>query len=961
MTPLPSGSRLGPYRIVELIGAGGMGAVYRARDDRLQRDVAIKVLLPSVFATEGSDRRFRQEALALARLSHPHIAALFDIGRHDDVDYLVMECVPGQSLASRLDAGPLPVDEAVRLCAEVADALEEAKEYGVVHRDLKPANIIVTPRGHAKVLDFGLAKLLAPAGSGPSQSVTRGAVGTPFYMSPEQAFGEAVDGRSDLWSLGVVLYELLTGAPPFVGASEWAVIHAITEEQPRPVRAIRPEVPPAVAQIIDRALSKDVARRYQSPVDMAHDLRATIAGAASGAAAPRGFRAPRGVLVAAIAVVALLLGVAAWSWVGFRHRAWARADARAEVDRLVGRDRTLAAFLVWQRAERYLPSDTGLASIGRQLTRTATIESSPPGATVEVQDYVTPDSGWYRLGTTPMAAVRMPTGYLRWRLVRRGEAPYIAAPPTTDTVWFALDSAAAAPAGMVRVPAGNYLNFIAFLGWVGPFRLPAFDIDRFEVTNREFQVFVDSGGYSDRALWREPFVDSGRTLAWDAAMPRFRDRSGRPGPATWEGGHFPFGHGNDPVNGISWYEAAAYAEFVHAQLPTLSEWYRAAHPDLASEVVQVSNIGRDHLAPVGSFAGVGPYGTYDMAGNVREWVVNAYEGDQRILLGGAWTSQPYLFAEPEALSSFDRSPQNGLRCVRNLGPVPAAAAAPIRRFARDFSAVHPASDAAFHATEQLYSYGRTPLDARITDTLGSTPDWQEQRITFNVAYGHDRMAAYLFLPRRVRPPYQAAIFFPSARVLGMTDSRRLGDTAFFNFVVRSGRAVLYPVYQNTYERTERDVLPSAAQDLELTVEQFKDLARSIDYLATRTDIDTTRMAYLGVSMGAAQGVINATLLQHRLRTAVLLDGGFFLDQPAPGADQADFAPRLTIPVLMVNGRYDFSFPLDQSQLPLFRMLGTPPADKRHVLLDTPHDVSARPAELHAAVLAWLDSYLGRVK
>jgi pimeloyl-ACP methyl ester carboxylesterase len=192
------------------------------------------------------------------------------------------------------------------------------------------------------------------------------------------------------------------------------------------------------------------------------------------------------------------------------------------------------------------------------------------------------------------------------------------------------------------------------------------------------------------------------------------------------------------------------------------------------------------------------------------------------------------------------------------------------------------------------------------------------------------------------------------------NGQELGDLQFFDYILQSGRAVMYPIYEGTYDRQVHFYFPAASQSIQLTTDQFKDAARSLDYLATRSDIDNSRLAYLGVSMGAAQGVINAALLQNKLKTAILLDGGYFLDPPTPGADQADFAPRIKIPILMINGRYDYVFSPAESQDPLFAMLGTPPADKRHVVLNTPHDVTEERPELVRAVLGWLDKYLGRV-
>jgi len=219
----------------------------------------------------------------------------------------------------------------------------------------------------------------------------------------------------------------------------------------------------------------------------------------------------------------------------------------------------------------------------------------------------------------------------------------------------------------------------------------------------------------------------------------------------------------------------------------------------------------------------------------------------------------------------------------------------------------------------------------------------------------------LFLPKRVKPPFQVVAFFPSARVNALPSSEALGDLTFLDYVVDSGRAVIYPVYQYLYERQGRvrpDPGPTLAR--ETVIEWSKDLGRSLDYLATRDDIDSNRVGYLGVSQGSADGVILATV-EDRIKAVVLLDGGYFeTEHPVAGMDQADFAPRLRKPVLMVNGRYDWVFPVAASQEPLFNMLGTPPADKRHVVFDTPHDVRLRRDDLTKEVLAWYDTYLGKV-
>lgn len=963
---LVSGSRLGPYEIVALLGAGGMGIVYRARDERLQRDVAVKILPPGVLTDEAARRRFRKEALALAKLSHPNIAAVYDVGEQDGVDYLVMECVPGESLAAKLQSGPLPVMEVLSLGVQIAAALEDAHEQGIVHRDLKPANIMVTPKGHAKVLDFGLAKLLGPTDRGNvSQSLTetRGPVGTVLYMSPEQASGEAVDSRTDLWSLGVVLYESLAGSVPFQGTVPWAVLRAVTQDTPKPLRELRPDVPAAVESIVLRALAKDASQRYQSASEISHDASGVLAHL-SGAAPLSGNRSQRPALayvVPATIATVLLTGIGGWFYLHAERRHWARDEAIPEIAKLNAADKSLAAFLLLRKAERYLPADSDLAHTAQANTRIVSIASSPPGAAVDIQDYVSPDTAWYHLGTTPLKDITIPAGYFRWKLSRQGARPYLTAPDTEDEMKFALDSARASPEGMVWVRGGPFFDLIDFVGWVGPYDLPPFYIDRFEVTNRQYQKFVDSSGYQRRKYWDRKFVQGGRELSWDQAMPLFRDRTGRAGPSTWEAGHYPEGQADYPVSGISWYEASAYAAFVGKSLPTLAQWYRTALPAVARHTVQTSNIARSTLAPVGAFKGLGPYGTYDMAGNVREWTENALGADRRFILGGTWKSPTYMYVNPEALSPFDRSPANGVRCLTNTAPLPPEVSRPVKTLERDFSRARPASDEVFRAYQMMYAYDTTPLNPKVEGVVQDSRDWREEKITFDAAYGNERVPAYLYLPKNVRPPYQTVVFFPSARVLDMSDSRTLGDTGFFDYIIQSGRAVLYPIYQNTYERRVKTVFPGASQQMALTVQRFKDLGRSLDYLQTRADVDKDRLAYLGVSMGTAYGVIYTTLVQDRLRTVVFLDGGFFLGPALPGRDQVDFAPRLKKPVLMVNGRYDFTFSLEKSQIPLFRMLGTPSKDKRHVVLESPHDVTARRAELVESVLGWLDQYLGRVQ
>jgi len=335
--PLSTGARLGPYEILAAIGAGGMGEVYKARDTRLGRTVAIKVLPEGAASDPERRHRFEQEARAASALSHPHICVLHDIGSQDGVDFLVMEHLEGQTLAHHLRKGSPPLTQVLELGAQIADALATAHRCGILHRDLKPANIMLTKAG-AKLLDFGLAKLRpqpAAAGVGLSALSTQapatmpGAVmGTVPYMAPEQLEGKETDARTDLFAFGCVLYEMLTARRAFGGNTEASVISAIMTGEPAPLSALEPLTPPALDRLVRRCLKKDPDDRWQHAADVAEELR----GISQDALAPttmRGVRHrkwPHG-MFAAVAVAAVLV-VAALAWI-ITARVWPPSEGPA--------------------------------------------------------------------------------------------------------------------------------------------------------------------------------------------------------------------------------------------------------------------------------------------------------------------------------------------------------------------------------------------------------------------------------------------------------------------------------------------------------------------------------------------------------------------------------------------------------------------------------------------------------
>jgi serine/threonine protein kinase/predicted esterase len=939
-TVVASGSQLGPYKIQGQIGAGGMGTVYRAVDTRLGRTVAIKVSAARYSA------RFEREAQAISALNHPNVCTLYDVGP----DYLVMELLEGSTLADEIGKGPMPPEHVARYGAQIAGALAEAHAHAIVHRDLKPGNVMITRHG-VKVLDFGLARVLEETGLTGMNLV----MGTPRYMAPEQVEGRESAPATDLFALGLVLYEMATGRLPFPNASLGRMLSSAPQTSVPPASQQREGLPVALDSLIARLLAKDPADRPQSAAEVAAELK-SIADQLTQPSVVLRSRFPTAYAIAATAALVALIAGGIWFYQRLEHRRWAREEAIPEINRLRNARKDLAAFLILRKAEQYLPGDPQLAQIAREATRSAAVRSSPSGALVAIQDYASPNSAWTTLGTTPLDRVRIPNGYFRWKLSQPGAADFVSAPVTSAVMNFGTEPSAP---GMVHVPAAEFGELIGFVGWLFYPRLPSFDIDRFEVTNRQYQEFVDHGGYSNRAYWKEPFLRDRKELSWEQAMDLFRDPTGRPGPSNWAGGHFPAGQADYPVSGVSWYEAAAYAAFVGKSLPTVAQWYLAAPPDLSPYTINYSNFNGTGPLPVGKMPGVGPFGTYDMSGNVREWSLNSVHGDRRFILGGAWRTQTYQAYEPEALLPFDRSPLNGFRCVRNEGALPPGVAAPIVPTGRDLSKEKPVSDELFQAYRGEYAYDKSPLNAMSDGIVENTADWTREKITIDAGYGDERLPTFLFLPKSAHPPFETVVFFPSARVNTMPLIEPLGDVQFVDYVIQSGRAVLYPIYKGTYNRQGKPAFPGSIAGFDRLIQDAKEVRRSVDYLETRPDIDRNKLAYLGVSQGSADGLIFVAL-EDRFKTAIFLDGGFFLTPTLPAMNQVNFAPRVKIPILMVNGRYDFTFSFDRAQEPMFRMLGTPTADKRHIVLETPHDVSQDRPDLSRAVLAWLDKYLGKV-
>ena len=964
---LTNGTRLGPYEIQSLLGQGGMGQVYDATDTRLDRAVAIKVLSDALACDPAARQRFEREARSAAALNHPHICTILDVGP----DYLVMERLDGETLANLLTRGPLPVNQAIDYAVQITEALEAAHARGIVHRDLKPSNVIITAAG-AKVLDFGLAKQVATIDrDAPTrtftavEAVTRAGqiVGTAAYMSPEQAEGKSIDARSDLFALGALLYEMLAGRRPFSGDTRLSTLASVLKATPDRLRRIRHDVPEHIERVVSRCLEKDPAARYASAAEVRRELMPyrTV---------DRSRNRLRAVSVAVAALTLVIGGLGVRAYLEVRRANWVEKSAVPEIARLLASDRPFAALKLYREAERADPASRVLVAFSEAVyAPPITIRSNPPGAEVYVSDYLDAavgDTTWELLGSTPIRTDRIPyAGYYRIRVSKSGfasiERPLdpveLGLRPGPGGLDLTLQPSDGTPQGMIWVDAaaeGATTGTADVL--VVPARIPAFWLDKQEVSNRQFKDFVDAGGYRTRANWKEPFAKSGPTLRWEDAMVRFHDSTSRPGPATWQLGTYPEGTSDLPVAGVSWYEATAYCDSVQKSLPTAYHWFHAAAGvGLFSTILQLSNFGGHGPQPVGKNAGLSQFGALDMAGNVKEWSASSV-GAKRAILGGGWNEPSYTFAQLDAADPFDRLPTFGFRCARFVETPPASLFDPVTALVGDRKGDKPVDAAAFRVYAALHRYDRTDLAARTESVDDSKPYFRKEKVTFRTAYGNDRVVAHLYMPKNATPPYQTVLFVPSGNIFFYPSIDTLPDP--FEFLVRAGRAVLVVAVQGTLERGPSPLFVGPNQMRDRLLQWSKDVQRSIDYLETRPEIDTKKLAFYGISYSAG---ISPTLLgpESRFKTAVLVSGGAW---PATAAevDPWNYAPRVKVPVLMLNGRDDFVFPVDRSQIPLLTALGAPAKDKRHILYDGGHVNLQTRMDLIGEILRWLDQQLGPV-
>jgi formylglycine-generating enzyme required for sulfatase activity len=983
------GKLISHYKILEKIGGGGMGVVYKAEDTKLKRFVALKFLPPQLTGDEEAKKRLIIEAQAASSLDHPNICTVYEINEVDDGQlYMAMALYEGETLEEKIKKGFLSINEAINIALQIAKGLEKAHGKEIVHRDLKPANIMITSDGIIKILDFGLAKV-----SRTTKLTKEGTtLGTTNYMSPEQVRGEMLDPRTDIWALGVILYEMVSGETPFKGEYEQAVMYSVVNENPEPLRQ---DVPEELRNLVFCALEKNLENRYQSVTEFINQLQKIQGTDGIQEKKPgdlnmlmRLLKNPRFAIPAAILIIlAIIIALLPYYQLIKRQQA---KELLPQIENLIKERKYFEAYQMAVKAEKYLKNDSTFITLIPGCADFLSINTIPEGAGVYLKRFApNPESHFpdrEYVGLTPINNLRVIRGGYKIFLEKEGYAPcervyssafgVEASMRSTDiNIEVTLLGVERMVEKMVFVPGGKY----QLVGWDAPTKaeveLNDYYIDKYEISNQDFKAFIEVGGYSKEQYWKYPFMKDGKRISREEAIKQFTDRTSLPGPRNWVNQEFPEGKGNHPVTNITWYEAAAYAEFVDKKLPTLFQWEKAARNgeyhvyDMVmpwglktpnENVLQRANFEGSGTVAVDSFEfGISPFGCYNAAGNVKEWCLNEITG-RFTTTGGSWEDPIYGFAHFGTYPGFYSSNSLGFRCVRTAGEVTSDQGNIKINIEERIPVYTPVDERTFKSFLTHFKYDKRPLDVKLIKTE-KTANWTKEKVSF-AGLDNERIIAYLFLPTNAAKPYQCLNWIPHSGVMNGSQFVDEATIHAFEPQVKSGRAVFAIVPKGANERPSEpgykwpDV--ETVKYREQVIQYATEFSLGLDYLETRADIDMHRLAFTGTSWGSTGTGVIIAAVDRRYRSVIFMAGGIrdYNVKKLPEVNPINFAPYIKPPKLLLNGRYDEAFPLETVALPFYKLMSAP---KQLSLVDAGH---APPLEKRVPIInKWLDETLGPVK
>ena len=636
----------------------------------------------------------------------------------------------------------------------------------------------------------------------------------------------------------------------------------------------------------------------------------------------------------------------------------------ATIDNLIQNERYIEAYQLSNSYYEKLPKDSLVLEKLNQSSLEVSINSKPEGASVFYSDLDSDE--WVFVGKTPIKA-RIPginsgaRGYIKFKIAKKGYKDYLSLTTAglIGRVSFNNEKYSLIPisdenTNMVQIPKGPTRLFVSELGDLNVVNLESYWIDKYEVTNEQYQSFINAGGYKKREYWDIILNEDGKTIPWAQGMLIFVDKSGLNGPSTWSNGTYRSGQGNYPVMGVSWYEARAYAKWAGKTLPTIYHWYKAAMFWGESGAISPRSNFSGSPSEVGKYSIFSSYGCYDMAGNAREWGTNPHKNGNRSVMGGGYDDDTYYFTDNFSQHPINRYKTNGFRCViipeneTNL----ASADTLIQSFTRDFYAHKPISDEVFKIYNGMFKYDKFPLNVKIIKDSEKVNDaWQKKVVEIDAAYNKERLPLNIFTPTNSNPPHKTVIYVPGSNAITTRNSQNLSAN-YFGFLLRSGYAVIRPIFKGTYERGYSEFPNYVENESKIYADQLimmvKDYSRAIDYVEEQDELSND-IYYYGISWGGMLGPLFLAN-EKRIKKSVWQVAGLGARKTRPEGSPLTFLSRVNTPVLMLNGIYDQYFPFETSQKPMYDLLSLKEPMKKMITYESAH--SPPSSETSKEILKW---------
>ncbi len=968
-----------------------MGIVYKAEDSKLRREVAIKFLPHSFNVSEKDKAKLKTEAQIAAGLNHPNIATVYAIEEFGDDTFIVMEYVKGKELKEIIKNSSdkkNKLDDFLNYTIQITEGINTAHKKEIIHRDIKSSNIMLSDDGRIRVMDFGLAHI-----HGDPNITKKGSTpGTTAYMSPEQLRGEEVDFRSDIWSLGIVLFEMLTGQPPFQGNFDQAIIYSILHEKPKSLKKINPEIPDELEQIVLSCLEKDPKKRIQSAEELLSKLKAIKSQDVTSSSykfSPSRLKIGKAGLVVSTIIAAVLIILAAFLPIKKLFNPINVAELTKQLDEMVLARNYFAAYDLAKGYQNELKNDSTFNQLSLFIYDTLSVTTEPEGAKIFLKRFdpsgQNSDIKGEYFGVTPTKYLMIARGDYLVTLEKDGYStiqriassyPIIKEYPVPRrgvNISAVMVKANQIDSNMVFVPGDNYKIVSWSLYDLPSVKLNDFHIDKYEVSNKDYKEFILAGGYLKKEFWKHSFIKDGKEISWSEAMKLFVDRSQLPGPRSWLNQDFPEGEGNYPVTDITWYEASAYAEFRGKSLPTVYQWEKAARNgvinyqgmslpwgvvysmDNLNERVNFNGKGTE---PVNKFEfGISAFGCYNMAGNVKEWCLNN-SSDEYFITGGSWEDTYYLYGDFGSVPGFYSSNTLGFRCIKNLVMVKNDPAATSINKDHKVETYKPVSELEYKKLLTYYKYDKQPLNAKVI-SREEKDDWIEEKIEFDCSLG-DRVTGFLFLPKNVQEPFQCIVWDPHGAVYDLGAPANWTAEILFSGNIKAGRAVFVLVPKGSpsrkWEYGEQWPNVSTVLFRDRVLHGVTESRIGLDYLSTRKEIDMNKLAWIPTSHMINGLIVPA--VDNRINSIILIACGIYPESKTslPEVNPVNFVSHYNKPTYFLYGKYDEAMPYNLLVLPFYKLLKN---IKGVELVNSGH---IPPIEVRVPIInKWLDESLGTIK